>query len=531
SRMDFGGGRTEPETMVASGRVIVTDSARRDAKDVVRAFADRIESNVALKSAILYGGNTPETYAKLTRGENDANVLAGAQLQVEDFDQRALVKGPGFVRFMTDKDLNGRKLTAVRPVEVTWTEGMTYLPVGPEAPRPLPTDAKALAALKASRLRLVREAVFTGAVLMNTGDDTMSCKKMVVEMDPPAEKAPKPATAPAIAKTVASPFDLPVPSPASQPGEPAAAPAPPDRGVLTVEDFGSRKLFMVSGEGDVVLRSLRREDAGFVLRRLESRADKLLYFAGSKASGAARIEVPGHGWLFNEDYRMEDQGGSSEGPSQTHFEWHKSMVLVQDADGSSSGGRTAILHGNVSMTHHSGRTIRVPKELMVRHSAENLPQGRITNLACEEMVAEFEGAADKKAPPKPGSLPPPDVSAAKGDGDMMSGPGIGRMSLFSATGADVDAAKGQREIPVQMTDGAVSIMGKRLIYNRQEKADQVANVYGYLLGKPDANARVVIENPMEGTVRTWESPKITILFDQTGKKIQQVKVDGGVGNQ
>lgn len=293
---------------------------------------------------------------------------------------------------------------------------------------------------------------------------------------------------------------------------------------------------MVSGEGDVVMRSLRREDAGFVLRRLEARADKLLYFAGSKASGTARVEVPGHGWLFNEDYRMEDQGGSSEGPSQTHFEWHKSMVLVQNADGTGAGGRTATLHGNVSMTHHSGRTIRVPKELMVRHSAEKLPQGRITNLDCEDMIAEFEGAGDKKAPAKPagpGALPVEVKPAAAPDSqsDMMNGPAIGRLSLFAATGADADASKGQREVPVQMTDGAVSIMGKRLLFSRQDKTDQIATVYGYLLGKPDANARVVIENPMEATVRTWESPKITILFDQTGKRIQQVKVEGGVGNQ
>ncbi|MCY2931395.1 MAG: hypothetical protein NTV86_18285 [Planctomycetota bacterium] len=540
ARMDFGG-RSEPETMVAIGRVVVTDTARRDPKDVVRAIADRIESNVPLKSAILYGGNTRETFAKLTRGENDANVLAGAQLQVEDFDQRAIVKGPGFVTFMTDKDLNGRKVAAPRPVEVTWTEGMAYLPVGPDAPRPLPEDPKALAALKLSRARLVREAVFTGSVVMNTGEDTMSSHKMVVELDPPAEKPAKPATAPAVVNLVASPFDPPPlggPVAPVAPAANAAAPAP-DRGMLTVEDFGSRKLFMVSGEGDVVLRSLRREDAGFILRRLEARADKLLYYAGSKTAGNARIEVPGHGWLFNEDYRMEDQGGSAEGPSQTHFEWHKSMVLVQNADGTAAGGRTATLHGNVSMTHHSGRTIRVPKELMVRHSADKLPQGRITNLDCEDLIAEFEGAADKKVAAKAGAPPavtppdnkPADKMPAGVQDDAATGPAIGRLSLFAATGADADSGKGQREVPVQMTDGAVSIIGKRLLYNRQEHADQIATVYGYLLGKPDVNARVVIENPMEASVRTWESPKITILFDQTGKRIQQVKVEGGVGNQ
>jgi len=496
-RLDIGG-RSEPVAMMAVGDVVVTDTSRKDPKDVVRAFADRIDSNVLERSAVLYGKTEKDGYARLTRGQKDQNVLAGAQLQVEDFDQRAIVKGPGFVRFLTDKDLNARKLAEPRPLEVTWTEGMTYLPVGPEVERPLPEDPKDVSALKARRAALVREAVFTGNVVMNTGDDSMACHRMTVELDPPPDKPEKAATAPALATT-----------------------APADRSVLTVEDFGSRKLFLVAGEGakdkgKVLLNSLRLDEQGFILRRLWAESDKLLYFAGSRATGSARIEVPGPGKLFNEDYRFEDQGGSADGPSQSFFEWRKSMVLLQNADrGGGVGGRTATMHGNVSLVHHSGRNIRIPQGLKIRHDPARLREGRITHLDCQDMVAEFDDAADK------------DKKSAGRAEDVMTGPAIGRISLFSANGADADRPKDQPEIFVQMMDGPRTIVGKRLLYDRRE---QIATAYGYLLGRDQADAEFRGED-MDGNVRSYKSPKLTIRFDPTGKKVLGVVTEGGTGKQ
>lgn len=487
------GGRSKPVMLLASGDVHVETSppeprASRD-KDpsgpskIVTATADALTCDLEKDTAILHGD--PARIIQEPAGQPGGDKggageeLVGNEIRLEQADQKAEVIGQGRLKFMADKDLSGRRLPERRAVTIDWHEGMTYRPAA-AAPATRPA---------AGGPGPARVAVFTGEVVLVSGGDRMTCGKMTVDLKPPAPKAP--ATRPADIETERR-----------------------RRGTVNMADYSATRMSKVTGEANVVLTSVRRDKEDYLLRRMKLKGDKLEYFADRR-----RILMPGAGTLLNEDYRPEQEGGPPRDPSQSLFEWDKSMLLVQNEGASDAKERSATLRGNVTMMHHSGRRTRRPGNLKVRPLGPETPSGRTTLLYCEQMYAQFGEAADKKARGKS-----PATREAKAV--PPAGPAIGELRLFNAVGAD--PVEGQAEVFVDLQDGGRHIVGKRLIYDRKS---QVATVWGNLPEAPGARAKKERDGlfELEGPdgVKSWSSPKITIQFQ--GRQVTRVQAEGGGG--
>jgi len=440
-----------PSALLAEGNVQVTDA--RDAQPL-EAAADMLESDLIQRSAVLTGKP-----ARLWQG---ANSLSGVRIELDEIAGSAAVRGAGTLEFLTTKDLNGVELSQPRPVRVAWSEKMDY-----------------------SGQRST--ASFAGGVVLRSGLDHMECGKMRLLF----------AKSAATTRPVREPSAEVAGGPASQP----AGEAQPRRIGIGLERYSRRRLEILIAEDDVTLQSLRQDGKGYMIQRLQLTGQRLIYDARSN-----EMNVFGAGTLLAEDYRppqvaagKTDQASEmSEGlqrPSQTVFEWSRSMQLSQER-------RLVVMDGGVGMVHRSGEqvvlTAQERKELNVPPWGE-LASGRKSVLVCGKLMARFN--PPDKEPAAPATAP---------SDYLQPGPRLGQLELFSATEK------------VNLKDGRWRVLGQRLLYHRPHG---LAVVWGFLEGEPLANAIAMEEDPEMGTLRQVSSPKIHCYLEHgqiTKAKAQKV---------
>lgn len=240
-----------------------------------------------------------------------------------------------------------------------------------------------------------------------------------------------------------------------------------------------------SADEDVELLSVQKDADGYLERRLLLRSGQVVYEAAVKA-----VRCPKAGMLLVEDYRPPEppekaaapgKKPAPEGvplgadsvtrPSQSRFEWSKSMYLDQDK-------RVAQLQGDVHLDHRSGKQIVLLKELNVR-PIKDMPRGRDTSLDCDSMLATFAE---------------PDAPATTRPAERTSGPRVGELRLFNARG------------DVSLKDGRQQVVCQRLLYQRET---DVAVIWGFLVGQRPKDAVIYYEDRPKGRLHRVKSPNIT----------------------
>jgi len=435
-------GGVQPSTVVAEGNVSVTD--RREGEEPMVARADRLTSNLVDRTAVLRG--------KPARIEQGPNHLTGEEIRLDQADGSAVVDGAGKVGFLTRRDMNGRQLAEPRLLAVVWTKRMSF---------------------HGSR----RMAAFNGDVALDSGMDQVHCGEMQILF-----------------------AETPEPARASQPATRPAEERQRRFGGMAVEmeRYSRRKISMILADKDITLRSRRENDANQLLRRVQLAGQRLIYDAEN-----ARMTMLGRGTFVAEDYNPprrrepagESQlglGGTIDRPSQTAFEWDRSMQFSQ-------ASRVVVLDGQVTMVHRSGDKVVLAEMLNVpREQWGELKDGRRTILKCDNMLAKFAPAD------KPATQPAGDV--------LEQGPDLGPVEMFSATK------------DVNLKDGPWQVVAQRLVYDRVR---DLAVIWGFTEGAPVASATVYNEDPTTGRSQSWASPKI--VWYRQNNRIVTEEVTGAGG--
>ncbi|MBL7221193.1 MAG: LPS export ABC transporter periplasmic protein LptC [Phycisphaerae bacterium] len=442
--------RVKPSTLLAVGNVKVND---KRGKEPVTAAADRLESNIIDRTAVLTGA-----MARLTQGPN---TLAGRKIELRqerltfkkpgqgdviETRQYARVIGQGNMKFMTDKDMSGRSLSKSRPIRITWTKSMDYHP-------------KEVAGGVA---REHSAADFKGDVTVDSGDDHMECQDMEA--------------------LFAEPTRRPTGAPTTAPAAPVPLEGGKSAGPVTMANYSQRKLIRLTADEKVVLASRRLDTNDALLRRIHLEGPHLVY---NTVSGIVNMDKSGR--MIAEDYRKPlpkapaDAGDtqSIERPMLTVFQWKDSMELSQKE-------RVVIMKGKVAMVHRSGAfVLPMIKDLKVPDYGKNVPPGRKTNLRCDEMLARFDPPKVIKATTTQPATRPADP--------FDVGPKVGALKFFNATGN------------VNLTDGNKQVVGQRLIYSRTK---ELLQVFGYLPNQPKADALIIDKDPKKSTEKVVKSPRI-----------------------
>ncbi len=497
--------RLRPVAVTAKGEVTIMDTG---GKDVMTASADRLSSDLVKRTAMLFGND--EQFATVTQG---LNYLAGDEVHLDELAESAVVKGRGELKFFSDRDLSGGKISKPRPVRIEWDEGMEYTATG-------------------------ETANFNGNVVLTSGLDSMKCRNMQVMFEKVSQETK---TEGKEETKAASDEDKPKETAEDKDKDkdkgkgrdeaetmPSTASAgKQDRRLgIRMEEYSRRKLSMIVANKDVVVRSKEQDDQGRLLQRLQMTGDKLVYdVAGSK------MQVLGPGTLVAEDYRGPrspkakkadgESVGGIERPWQTLFEWQKSMEYWQN-------DRRVELQDRVSMVHRSGLEVLLTEKLNIP-KWQNLPKGRKAMLSCQKLMAVFaepkedkakdKEVKDKEAKDEAKGKEAKDKEAKDKEGSevfMGRGPRLGPPELLRATGG------------VNLKDGPLQIMGERLIYELRKGGNKAeAVVWGSMPGKPVKNAKVYHEDPTTGQSRGWASPTITVYFE--GREIKEVITKGVTG--
>ncbi len=453
-----GRSRTAISSVTAQGHVVV--GGGRD-QSRWQAFADRLEGSPAAGTAVLYGEPVRLTGrdSTLTGSEVHFQAFKDAEGEFVRGAGLARVAGAGQLEMLMDKDLSGARLTTPRPATVTWDQEMRYVDYGQSGlgPQQGPDVAPAM-------------AMFFGQVRLVSGDDEMTCGQMRATF-----------------------------------AESTAAPSGGDQLNLGAVSYGG-PLWRVFASQDVVLISQRRDDQRRVRGLAELRTESMVYDAIAKTIDSQA------GWLLVQDLRPPQPetspprpqaegavplpGENLESPSQTYFEWFKTMHVGME-------GRVVELTGNVSMRHASGGAIVERDILRQKYGLEDwpeqLPSGRLTDLRCERLLARF-------APPTP--QPQPVGPTPPAADDLQAGLNlIGPLDLFVATGS------------VQLWDDPWEVVGEKLTYTRPQ--DLVA-VLGSADGSYSANARISRKEATQ--VVTNESPYL--LWYRTEDRIETGPMTG-----
>jgi len=321
----FGGKEmsVRPVRLIAEGRVEVNDT--RGPEPMV-ASADRLETFIVEEKAILEGEP-----AEVTQGNS---VLRGGTIHLDQAGESLVVLGAGRLKFMTDTDLDGKKLAEPRPLVATWAKQMTF-----------------------SGLR--NTASFVDKVTMTSGDDSLSCGEMDIEF----EKAPVKAG--------------------------ARAPVKGASGGAAGLGLDKRRLKTISCRRDVSMNRVVTDARGRLAERMRLTGERLTYDVGpvSADSRDAKMVVTGPGTMSMEDYKTSvvkpgAKGGKKPAtamPSQTLFVWKGGMAfLLKD--------RQVVLHDEVTMVHRTGDQI-VLADRLPGHG--KLGSGRNVRLSCKKMTATF----------------------------------------------------------------------------------------------------------------------------------------------
>ena len=425
---------------VATGDVRAT--GKQDAQEWL-AKADRLEADGAAQSAVLFGQP-----ASVSRGQE---LVSGPEIHLAQKDGTAKVVGGGRMNLISDRNLSGEKTGAPRPVEITWTRQMEY------------SDGAGL-------------ATFDGAVCLVSGPERMDCDR---QMRVVFQKVPKNQAASGGAVAAAA-----------KPAE--AKPTEPSKssGVLTLgaKSYGGQ-LSHVYADDSVVLGSLRQDDQDRLLGKTELKGKNLIYDAIGR-----HMDI-GRGTLFVQDFRPPRQDRTSqqnaqtvgmevESPSQTYFEWSRSMRLAMEE-------RMVTMVGDVWMRHYSGDKIvnrtAMERDLKLPAWPAKLPSGRASDLLCENLVARFaapEPNAAAKAPAVASTGPASQPAEGMEAGLKL----VGALDVFIATGS------------VLMVDGLYEVTGERVSYDR---ASDIVLVRGFLEGQTPALATVTTRDPPTTTESEW----------------------------
>ncbi len=304
-----------------------------------------------------------------------------------------------------------------------------------------------------------RTAIITGAVNLKMSGDELKCGKMTVIFTEPEDDV----TTRLAAETKPAEF----------------------------VSFRPQKIKTVTAEKKVRMESQRADKDGFLLQRVRLRSERVIYNVDLGV-----LQCPQAGTLSAEDYRppekkkagrqRDDLAGSIDRPSQSAFRWSKSMTMNQTS-------RTVVMTGKVRMVHRSGGNVVLAKKLNVRPWGK-LPEGRNTVLDCEKMNAQF-AAPDKT------------------DAASASGPAVGALNLFDATG------------DVNLEDGPRQIFCQRILYQR--KPADTAIIWGSLPGEPKKNAIMYYRDVQRGVLNSWKNPQL-IWYRATNRVVGKgVEVRGG----
>jgi len=414
--------------MVATGKVKVTGVSEADP---MVAQCDKLIADRVAGTAKLIG--KPAVVTEKDNILKAGNIFLSRKKELGKKTESAKVTGPGTLRFWTDTDLSGNKVDKPRRADIIWTKSLDYY------------GAKRL-------------AVVAGGVELATAEDLIKCGKMDVTFAAEKETAAKPA---------------------AEEGS---------------QRFRQRKIAQViahkSDDEDVELLSVQKDADGYLERRLLLCSGQVIYEAAVKA-----VRCPKAGMLLVEDYRPPEppektppgkkpapaKKPAPEGellgvdsvtrPSQSRFQWSKSMYLDQDK-------RVVELRGDVHLDHCSGKHIVGLKELNVR-AIKDMPRGRNTSLDCDRMLATFAK---------------PDLSAITRPAEGTTGPRVGKLMLFDARG------------DVNLKDGRQEVVCQRMLWQRET---DVAVIWGYLVGQRPKDAVIYYEDKTKGRLYDAKSPNIT----------------------
>lgn len=435
--------RTEITAVQAQGHVVVSGGSDRGRW---QAFADRLDADPPEGTAVLHGEP-----ARLTGRDS---TLSGRTVDFQTFKDadgafirgagQARVQGQGQLEMLMDKDLSGADLSTPRPGTITWQREMRYVDYGRSGlgPREGPDIAPAT-------------ATFLGQVHLVSGDEEITCGQMRATFAEPAAQA----------------------SSRARPGELN----------LGAVNYGG-PLWKVFASQQVVLISHRRDELRRMRGLAELRTDSMVYDAVAKTVDAQA------GWLLVQDLRPPQEkttppartdsgaaplaGQNLDSPSQTYFEWYKTMHVGMAA-------RVVELTGDVWMRHVAGDKI-VDRDVVrekwdIQDWPDPLPSGRMTDLRCDNLLAQF---ASPSSPAEPSAVGPAPAN------DLQPGLNlVGPLDLFVATGS------------VLLRDDPWEVVGQKLTYAR--KPDLVT-VLGSADGGTQANAR--ISRTERDRVITNESP-------------------------
>lgn len=382
-------------------------------------------------------GNVKMTDFSDAKRQIEPNTIQGDRIILDRKAEMAKVIGPGQLRFYSYTDISGTQSEQPRPVDIGWGKGMEF------SGKDQTVDA-------------------TGKVNLVTAGDTMRCEKMHVSFVPSQQES---ATRPAARREL--------------------------------DQFRAQRVAAVTAEQDVRLESVRKDEKGFLVRRVMLLSPESVHYDVP----AETLTCPGAGTLSVEDYRPPRQDGDRAGqadpggdvifPSQSAFSWTESMKMDQKQ-------RTVRMTGTVKMAHRSGDQVVLADKLNVAPWPA-LPKGRKTMLACDTMLARF-AAPDQNAAPR---------------ADALGGPQLGPLEMFDASGAKND---------VNLVDGPRQVLCRQIEY-RGDK--DIATIWGSLPGEPLRDAVLYYDNRERHTLSTWKSPKIIWHRSNNRVETKGIEIRGG----
>ncbi len=290
----------------------------------------------------------------------DTLTVTGREIRLDVPNDWAEIPGEGRMTFMSEKDLDGRKLDEPMPISITWDDWMKYH--GRE-----------------------NRAVFNGNVHATSATTTtFDTSRLLVEFD---EVKP-------VIATNEAPQDWWVFQDLVDSISQGRARGDEQR---DVSRFAKEPAYILA-TGITVVKTAEIDDAGQLLYRARLSGPRL---SVNLRSDVSKMLIEGKGALLLEDFRpaqsSEDGSASpgddvlfsagNDGPSKTLIEWHELMWYDFSID-------QTRFEGDVSLKYFSGSKLA---QLFGNPQNAILPQeGRMTNLSCATLTADFLRKGERK---------------------------------------------------------------------------------------------------------------------------------------
>ncbi|MFP4105815.1 MAG: hypothetical protein ACLFVU_06940 [Phycisphaerae bacterium] len=431
---------TRPVEIWAREGVIIKGEGS-DSDNPVVATCQTMRSDPIRRNATLYG--TDEKPVVLQQGPNE---LTGIEMTLYEEDESLVVQKAGKLTYLAKQDFEGNQLQKPRLMTITWKTAMEFFG-------------------KRDRLR------FQGDVELISGKENLNCDTLSIIFEPNGQKTAKSDSRDGLS--------------------------------VGMRDFSARKLAMALANGNVVFRSLQRNEKDQLLARLHLEGEDLIY-----DHKAEQMDVKGKGNLTMEDYRTPEEEARKSGdqmellrPSQTYLRWDEALqVLFKD--------RQVFVNGKVGMVHRGGNKIGMMEQLRkVAPDWGNLTEGRKTDLRCEKLMVEFDPPAEKE------DSGMADAKGKTGGFEDLGRNAFGPVNLFRATRA------------VKLKDENMAVEAQQLTYDMDQ---QVAHIRGYLPGqKIRTAAHLQYRDPDSGKVYSKRDPLIT-FYRQKNKIVSGGGSGGGI---